>query len=213
MEKEIWGSAQWIWPGKEDFYRKKYVAFRQKFEYCGGEADLQITADARYLIWVNGKYVQFGPARSYPKHYGYDIISIKKYLVKGKNVLAVLVKHFGISTFHSMLQPGGLLFRLRKKGGDIFSGTSCLCRSCPEYSPYTPRISCQQEYEEQVDARLYDGWREPDYDDSRWFPAVSVRAAEDGYHSDYRAREIPFLLREEKHPRRAICVQAVRKIS
>ncbi len=213
MAKELWGAAQWIWPGQEDFQHKSYVAFRRHFEYSGGEAELQITADARYTVWVNGQYVQCGPARSYPKHYAYDTFSIKKYLTKGKNVLAVLVKHFGISTFHSVLQPGGLLFRLRTEQGIIESDSSCLCRPCPEYAANTPKISCQQEYEEQVDARLYDGWREAGYDDGQWCPAVPLRPAEDGYHTDYQKRDIPFLAREEVFPKRALYVQSVRKIS
>ena len=208
---ELWGSAKWIWTRESIFNTNQFVSFRRNFEYSGGEIELQITADSRYTVWINGKYVQFGPIRSYPNHYGYDRFSIKNHVVKGENVLVVLVNHFGISTFHYLLQAGGLLFRIFKEDGEVFSDSSCRCRECSEYAVYTPKISCQQEYEEQVDARLYDGWREYEYDDGAWQYAVELRPAEDGIHKEMARRDIPFLTREECYPKKTIALQSVQE--
>jgi len=59
-----------IWTGQPDADQKKgaCVAFRKHFQLADAEKPvrLEIFADTRYLLWVNGQYVQRGPARFEP---------------------------------------------------------------------------------------------------------------------------------------------------
>lgn len=69
------------------------VAFRKKISFAAPpvHATLHLFADARYLLWVNGKYVERGPARFQPNGPEYDSVNLDSKLQAGENVLALLV--------------------------------------------------------------------------------------------------------------------------
>ena len=69
------------------------VAFRKKINLGSSpvHATLHLFADARYLLWVNGKYVERGPARFQPNGPEYDSVNLDSKLQAGENVLALLV--------------------------------------------------------------------------------------------------------------------------
>jgi hypothetical protein len=89
--------ASWIWlPGIEGRDANTYAAFRRTFELTGvpGMADLFITADARYELWMNGEWVGHGPARSFPSPWSVDVYDIAPLLRPGRNTIAVLLHHY-----------------------------------------------------------------------------------------------------------------------
>ena len=53
---------------------------------------MMIFADSRYVLWINGKYVERGPCRFDPKGPQYDVIAIKDHINKGQNTIAILVQ-------------------------------------------------------------------------------------------------------------------------
>ena len=55
----------------------------------------RITADSRYVLWVNDREVGRGPARSQPYRQRYDSYDLAPYLAAGRNVIAVLVTYYG----------------------------------------------------------------------------------------------------------------------
>ena len=65
----IWTSASLVEKGG-------YFVFRKRFdlEESGSIAQLQLFADSRYLLWINGQYVLRGPYRFNPKRPEYDLI-------------------------------------------------------------------------------------------------------------------------------------------
>src|SRR5689334_14996124 len=71
------------------------------------EASARLTADSRYVLWVNGREVGRGPARSQPLRLRYDVHDLTPYLVAGDNVIAVLVTYYGEATPFWMPAPGG----------------------------------------------------------------------------------------------------------
>ncbi|OHB58782.1 MAG: hypothetical protein A2Y12_00065 [Planctomycetes bacterium GWF2_42_9] len=75
-----------------------YYAFRKAFELQSKptSAPLRITADARYILWVNGEFVGRGPARCFPWHQSYDEYNLAEKLKAGTNWLSILVYQFGI---------------------------------------------------------------------------------------------------------------------
>ncbi|RLE07811.1 alpha-L-rhamnosidase, partial [Candidatus Aerophobetes bacterium] len=101
--------AKWIWYSEEEHPRNCWLAFRKKFISPDDfdEALLNITAVSRYVVYVNGRRVGSGPVRSWPFEQSYDTWSVKDYLATD-NVIAVLVTHYGISTFQYIEGRGGL---------------------------------------------------------------------------------------------------------
>ena len=119
--------ASWIWLLDRNFNEGgRRVFFRKSFEVAEipGSAPLRITADSRYMLYVNGKFVNYGSERSgYNGSWPADTVDIAPFLQTGKNVLAVRVIHLTPDIF---CQPtallGGLLFELPLLG--LFSDNS-----------------------------------------------------------------------------------------
>jgi hypothetical protein len=76
------------------------AGFRKEIEIKGRprQAKMMIFVDSRYVLWINGKYVERGPCRFDPKGPEYDLIDIRNNIQKGKNTLAVLV-HGNVAGF------------------------------------------------------------------------------------------------------------------
>ena len=102
--------SKWIWSGQNDVHEyNQTVNFKKEFEVTdSSSAQLQITADSWYRVSVNGSWVHDGPARAYPDHGQYDIHDISALLQNGTNTIEVIVRYFGIGTFHQIPQQGGL---------------------------------------------------------------------------------------------------------
>jgi hypothetical protein len=88
-----------------DFSR---VQFRRSFDLLPGldrseRVPLRVSADSRYLLWVNGAKVGRGPIRSQPRRLRYDEYDIASCLRPGRNVIAVLVTYYGQA--NSFWQP------------------------------------------------------------------------------------------------------------
>ena len=71
--------------------------FRRRFDLktVPAQAPARMTADSRYVLWVNGQEVGRGPARSQPYRQRYDSYDRAPYLSAGRNVIAVLVTYYG----------------------------------------------------------------------------------------------------------------------
>jgi hypothetical protein len=69
--------------------------FRRPFDVddVPPRAPLRLSADSRYVRWVNGTEVGRGPIRSQPRRLRYDEYDVAAYLRPGRNVLAVLVTY------------------------------------------------------------------------------------------------------------------------
>ena len=69
-------------PGGGSFSRS---LFRRRFELrdVPALAPAQLTADSRYVLWVNGQELGRGPARSQPSRQRYDAYDLAPYLFAG----------------------------------------------------------------------------------------------------------------------------------
>jgi GNAT superfamily N-acetyltransferase len=168
----------------------RIVLFRRQFTVptsipSARPIPVHVTADTRYILFVNGKRILFGPAKSYLHEYNYETINIAPFLVPGqKNVLAAKVLRYspvkegnmgmvraGIGGF-ILHESSGLLGVSTTEG----SGWKCL----PDDSV---RILSSSEWNralgpafmqinEEVDGSLaVEGWLDGDYDDSAWLDA------------------------------------------
>jgi hypothetical protein len=169
-------STSLIWTGQPDAEQKKggYIAFRKHVQLAdvSKPVTLHIFADARYTLWVNGQYVQRGPARFEPQAPEYDSVDITQNLRLGANVIVVLVTS-RISNGRTRLHAPGFTARVEQAGQTICA------------TDVTWKWSGQTRYREAltdwvnifdvVDARVEDGdWTLPEYDDSKWAAAQLV---------------------------------------
>jgi hypothetical protein len=149
-------SGCWIW---DDSPPRAYNAsrwFRAEWEAGGGQpAQLAITADSRYRLWVNGTWLGDGPVRGWPEGWFADLIDLTPHLRPGRNEILVLVQFYGCGTFHIIPQRGGLSAILYEGGREVLRTCSAWqVRPAAEYPEDVPRISVQLPAMEVMDARL-----------------------------------------------------------
>lgn len=122
--------ARWIGSELENGGANTWMAFRKVVDVGNVPASLEakIATDTKYWLWVNGEMIvrdgglKRGPA---PGDGYFDVVDIAPYLKPGKNVIAVLVDHFGKAGFSHM--PSGsvsLLFEASGDGVEIVSDKS-----------------------------------------------------------------------------------------
>lgn len=217
-------AARWIWSADARRLYNNIVSFRCEFDVAGdvrsgSEAEapsLLITADSRYELFVNGRWLGHGPARSWPSPWPADPYDLRGLLRPGRNVIAVLVQHYGISTFQYLHAAPGLLAHLRwtDEGGvhERVTDDSGAWRALPNPAHLwpVPRISCMQAWEEQYDARAFPAdWREPDFSAGDWPVATASHPAGEGEHDRFVLRDIPQLTREPVGP---VCVRGIEAV-
>ena len=85
-----------IWLEGKPAPKQVYCVFRREFNLSQqpAQAKLHIFADSRYILWVNGSYVDRGPCRFDPRYPEYDTLDIQEFLQPGSNVIAVLVHNY-----------------------------------------------------------------------------------------------------------------------
>lgn len=203
--------AEWIWQKEKELLVNTCVLTRKSFilDTIPQTALIAISADTRYRLYVNGKWVNDGPIRSFPWQYSYDLIDVSQYLRVGTNVLAVSVNHWGEATYQSLVAKGGLLvqleFRVKRKKIVIVSDESWQMFSCPCYDIMSPRASCHLGFEEHYDSRNLEGdWTAIDFDSSEWQQALIVCNSTGGAWKKLSRRGIPLLATDKVMPKRLV---------
>ncbi len=92
----IW-TAKWISPVDSGLTKYGVYLFRNSIELSEVPANfiVQVSADSRYRLFVNGIPAGFGPARGDLKHWNYETIDIAKFLKTGKNIVSAQVFNWG----------------------------------------------------------------------------------------------------------------------
>ncbi len=151
--------AKFIWWQDSAEARNEYVYFRNQFELKSPviKADIYLFADSRYHLLVNGIFVNFGPARSYPAHPEYDRYDISRYLKKGKNVIDVKALYNGIENFQiPNNRPGFIAWgvvQTKKKQISLDTPGNWFCRPAAGYDKNAVRFSFACGAMEVYDAR------------------------------------------------------------
>lgn len=215
--------AEWLWDGDEESPRNAWRCFRRTFTVEASEwesARLSVTGDSRYVLWVNGTLVGRGPVRSWPTAQMYDTYEVGPLLrADGPNTIAVLVHHYGHSTFSYIRGRGGLLAQLDlSANGAIVQSVSsdASWRIAPHtgYDVRAPRMAAQLGFAEQYDARHWsDCWTEPGFDDSDWQPAHIIGPVGTEPWTTVVPRDIPPLAEESMRPVRVESLYRVQSVS
>lgn len=211
LENKLKWVGKWVWlPDRPPAELNIYARFRKTFELSEVPEQIiaDISADSRYMLYVNGQFVCRGVPMCDPLYQYYDQADIAPYLKQGMNTIAVLVHHYGIS--NSTYQFGGkagLLFEAQIGDQFIATDASWKTQVVEAYTQNVPRICAThmlQGFQEHFDARLdTPGWEQPDFDDSQWPGAVVISSN----HNDTPpidpwpslvTRDIPHYFEEER---------------
>lgn len=191
-------SSAMVWTGKPmlDKAPENMVTFRKQFEMTTlpQHATLHLFADVRYMLWVNGRYVERGPARFEPAAPEYDSVDITKFMCAGSNLISILVTA-QISNGRTRLHEPCLTAELVEQNdgeSKILFDTDATWKWSGQ-TRYRRAITDWANIYDVVDARVEDGdWTQLDYDDSKWAAVEPVKNKAWGM---LMARRIP-LLRE-----------------
>ncbi|MCB8922164.1 MAG: family 78 glycoside hydrolase catalytic domain [Ardenticatenaceae bacterium] len=222
--------------------RNRYVYFRRTFTVDGSveAANVFVSADGRYQLFVNGRLVGRGPARNHPAHQQADPYNLAPYLQPGRNVIAALVHSYGRETAWYELPhweqsrafgsggfylQGDLTWAGEQGSGDqrsLGAGEICLdtgaawrCLESEAWQRDVPSGSLG--FIEIYDARRApQGWTEADFDDSGWGEAEVLRVPGRNFVNDIvpfpnlRPRDIPHLFEEIRRPTAVLTIAEVK---
>lgn len=218
----IW-TPQWT---AEDDRQPRIIAFRKRFtlEAMPEKLELQLTANSRYKLYLNGQFVQAGPQKGTTEYAYMDTAEVAAFLTEGENVIAVEVLRYpeardqrNDSLYHSIFPC------LYVAGHEALEGRSgWKCRPEQEIQllgePFRPAPIHAME---QVTASAeLAGWKLPGYDDSAWTDVKPYTVLETGkpevpfytkpstiphqHHSDERFKAV-VCVRESADPQQTAC--------
>ena len=159
-------------------------------------AVVHVTAESRYVLYVNGKRVGRGPLKGTPAAYHYETYEIAHRLRRGTNLIAAEVRWYGadrpVSEVHTY--RAGLMVQAEGLPVDTPEGWVVLedRAVAADRTSWFANSQTFLTHMELVDASSYvRGWTELDYDDSAWEPASDAGPA--GNLSLWGVVDTPFL--------------------
>ncbi|MCL5097815.1 MAG: alpha-L-rhamnosidase N-terminal domain-containing protein [Candidatus Omnitrophica bacterium] len=175
--------ARWLWYPSGRCLQNTFVLFRREVRLGTKprRATGWIAADSRYLLEVNGKRVQWGPAPSDPRWAEADPMDLTEVLEPGVNVIGVTVLFYGQGDGTWPMGKPGFLFRLEIENDAgarevIASDAAWKAMLARAWRPGHYKRWYLRALQEEFDARLYPyGWTTSGYQtDSNWLPALEL---------------------------------------
>lgn len=157
---------------KEDPFINSHVLFRKSFDLqCFDSAVIYVSADDYYKLYINGDFVNQGPAPSYHNNYNYNQIDVSKFLRSGKNVIAVHTYYQGL--INRVWQSGdfrhGLIMDLVVDGNTLVKSDQTFLTMRHNGFTAIGASVMKTQFFERYDARSKEeGFYLCDYDDSYW---------------------------------------------
>jgi hypothetical protein len=172
LPREVRG--KWIWLGRDTSRLESYVFFRREvtlFE-TAASAELWVTAQTRFHLFINGRYIAFGPPPSPSEHVYVVCLDVGFLVETGINSIAVLAHNTSVSRFGARRHPSGLWLQLNINGEPaVWTNDSWLCKEADCYLPNQPRSSQSGGFAECIDLGQYpEGWQDKAYHARTWQP-------------------------------------------
>jgi alpha-L-rhamnosidase len=200
---EIRWRGHWIWVpedkvqltfslgGDPEKRGESHGLFRKSFNLASVPARVpaRITADSRYVLYVNGIELSRGPIRSQPRRMMYDMVDLTPALHEGENVIAIYVKFYGREKVYYI--PATPNSGLGKSGAMVFEAdlgsagwlvSDDSWKACKSYAwdmidPMSLNDVSGGVPVEKFDARKFaPGWKVGNFDDSGWGCPQLLRA-------------------------------------
>jgi len=177
--KHAW-TAQWITHPTESTLDSRVFLFRRDFDLNKQPEKfiIYISADNRYRLYVNGKYIVSGPSSSDINNYRYETIDIAEYLKTGKNLIAAEVVNFGEYRKASSMtfQTAFIVQGDKKNPVDINTSSKSDWKvirdfgfeSIPFVSDSLRGYYAAGPGEKRITAKHPKNWNKVDFDDSKW---------------------------------------------
>ncbi len=188
ISKSIYNANQFIWKAKWISYPaidgKDYGVyhFRKTINIAAipDKLIVNVSADNRYRLYINGKAVSMGPERGDIQHWKYETVDIAPFLKIGKNVIAALVFNMGDNMPMAQISlRTAFVFSFKDTAFSKFN-TGISDWKVMHNKAYSPLYYDSKEYyvvgvNDRVDGSLYPwGWEEIEYDDQNWTIAENV---------------------------------------
>ncbi len=199
--KNDW-KAKWIWLNEEKKSKNAWLCFNKKINLTELPKKLvaKIAAENKYWLYINGKCViREGGLKRGPSPTGcyYDEVDISKQLVKGENLISVLVWYWGNESSYSSSDAGqgGLLFEAENDDISIISDNSWRVMKNPAFIEDMGKL--QPNYRLPESNVYYDArkeiadWNKLDFDFSHWADADEYSLGGEGYWGETYCRDIP----------------------
>lgn len=200
-------SAKWIWLKGSEKPDNAYIQFRKSFNLTSepNQAVIHVSADCKYLLFINGQIVGRGPVTSNPKYMQVDVYDVKKFLKTGENIISSIVLHRHNKTSRLWPVRGGFILQLDTDAMSIGTDNSWYTRWAVEYKSDTPYMTLQYGQQEWVDGRLIPvGWQKVGFDDSNWLSALEIEDADKFWPTELELRTVPYMMREIVYPKRLV---------
>ncbi len=133
--------AAWVWHPDVAISEPAWVLFRNRFELDRGVEDvtLKVSADERYVLYLDGRPISRGPSRSDPLRWGYRTVHTGP-LPAGVHVLAAVARHLGSQAeIAQMGVAGGFLLAADPPFDAMLDtgaeGSGWLCKLDPSRGP------------------------------------------------------------------------------
>ena len=196
--------ASFVWSDSKGLGRQQVILFRRDFKLKGEPTSsvMNIFADSRYHLYVNGRHINFGPSRFYLEHPQYDSYDLKDFLKEGANTIAVEVLANGTQTYQLPNSIGGFIVwgnitddskqkvSLKTSGEWKMLPVAVMDTLAVKFSFATGALESQDLNKEPV------GWNKTDFDDSDWLTPIVI--ADQNHWGSLSPRNIPHLTQNER---------------
>ena len=130
--------GNWIWVPDSVGYerRNSYAYFRKKFN-AEGKLTINIAADLRYQLFIDGKHISRGTALADVAYKTYDthIVTVQP----GEHVIAVLVHHIGqVCAVAMKSRPGLFVETITQSSGKIVTDSTWKVKLADAFKQYLP---------------------------------------------------------------------------
>jgi len=168
--KKDW-PGQWIWTAGPHPWRNSYAFFRKRFR-ATGRLRIDIAADTRYELYLDGARIARGAAPCVPAYTLYDTHQVD--VRPGDHMAGVIVHHVGEDSLRGSSRPG-LLVEIRGRGVSVGTDSSWKAMPADCFRADLPRMMFPWGFPEECDLRRWpDGWTEAGFDDGSWPEAESI---------------------------------------
>lgn len=176
-----WNSLWISSPDADDSYDVMMFRRTLRLSDAPGRFVVNVSADNRYKLYVNGTFVCDGPCKGDAMNWSFETIDIAPWLRAGENVVAAVVWNFGKYRPVAVMSMNRTAFLLQgdtEKEHCLNTGEGWKVLRCPAYSPKSdnrPRGYYAVGCTDRVDFSKYPwGWLDAGFDDSAWLPASKI---------------------------------------
>ena len=175
-------SSFWISPPATNLQQYGVYHFRKNFFLKEKPASfrIKVSGDQHYRLYVNGRSVATGPARSDVAHWTYQTTNVAADLQTGNNTLAAVVWNDGEHSAWSQfsLHTGFFIEATSVNEQEASTNNSWKVMENMAYSPVASIAHITGAFQQVYAQRYPWGWQQQAYDDSKWPQAVVVNSVD-----------------------------------